>query len=71
MNNRKDPQVPGLDAHELSEPDSDFAMLEHFGQALVPTDKNPNTRPMPLEVPDWGLTDFETQRDRDIRKLSK
>lgn len=51
--------IPGIEATELPEPDSDFAMLEHFGQALVPTDRNPNVRPMPSEVPDFGLQETE------------
>jgi len=64
--------VPGLEVEELNVEDSFFAMLTHFGakeQDTMPAgldvsnfDKNPNTRPAPLEVPDFPLADTEWSR---------
>lgn len=61
--------INGIEAEELNEQDSDFAMLEYFGQALIPEPRNPNVKPMPSEVPAWDIVDTEADRIR--RRLSK
>lgn len=61
--------IPGIEVNELDEQDSDFAMLEHFGQALIPAPRDPNKRPAPAEVPDWEIQDTEFDRIR--RRLAK
>lgn len=59
------PTIPDIDVDELTEPDSDFAMLEHFGEVLLPTPKAPELEkklPYPAHVPDFALASTEWSR---------